>query len=289
MNRRLCLGLFLLILLGSCDWGTSRLQPDKTDPRTPLVGMSPPVDRLARHRLENGMAVLVLPPRSSSRGNSQIVHGCLRVETGWHADPEEWPGLAQLTANVVLAGLPGQQNTPSASSAGGHTIHHFQADVQAQWTDFYFRTSAQTLQAALGYLYQGIAETEFAPEQMQQALWRLRQTELQSDSSLLDGARRAYPSYELASDHSLQAPSMTIPASAVRRFYAEQYGSRNAVLALSHQKANTGWMYFLTHPILLAICYGNSYVTRTLKNAIRATFRSRHNALHCHTFINTNG
>ncbi len=245
MNRRLRLGLFLLLLLGSCDWGSSRLQPDKTDQRTPLIGMSPAADRLARHRLENGMAVLVLPPPTSSRSaaaNSQIVHGCLRVETGWHADPEEWPGLAQLTANVVLAGLPAQQAAPSMSGTGGHAIHHFQADVQAQWTDFYFRTSAQTLRAALGYLYQGIAETEFAPEQMDRAMQRMRQTEKPSNTGLLEDARRAYPGYELASDHSLQAPSMAIPASAVRRFYAEQYGSRNAILALSHQNANSNWM-----------------------------------------------
>lgn len=216
--------LLLPIILSACDWGTSRIKPPNPDDLGPRIGLAPPADRLARHRLANGVRVLVLPAGDQDQPNSQFVHGTLRLSVGSNSDPEGMPGLAEYTALAVWAGLPASDSSL-----------HYSVDVAPQWTDFSFRAPRQSLNTALSYLHFGLAEAEFDAERILQAQQRLAESAARPPD-LLQQALTAFVQRKLG-----VADASSIPVAAVRRFHAEHYGSRNAIFAVSPQRGST-WL-----------------------------------------------
>jgi hypothetical protein len=216
--RLLGAALLLPIILSACDWGTSRMLPPDPDERDPRIGFAPPADRLSRHRLANGIRVLVLPEVADNMPASQFVHATLRLDVGANADPVGMEGLAEKTAMAVWAGLPGL----------GFSIE-FDVHVAADWTDFSFRAPQKSLETALSYLHFGLAEAEFDADRLQLAEARQAGAPVYAPT-MLEQAVQAYAQQPVA--------ATTIPVAAMRRFYAEHYGSRHAIFAVTAQRGS---------------------------------------------------
>ncbi len=213
--------LLLPVLLTACDWGTSRLQPPDPEEPTPLVGHTPPADRLSRHRLGNGVTVLVLPDAARGGNEQSFVYGRLRLPVGSAADPEGQEGLALWTAHAVRSALPGGRL-------------HYEVEVDAAWTDFTFRAPKQTLETALSYLHFALVEAEFDAERIAVVEQELLQNP-PPPPSLLEQAIAAFAQPKV---YPVSAKLTAPVGSAMRRFYAEHYGSRDAILAISPQRGS---------------------------------------------------
>lgn len=220
-HRYLVAALLLPLTLSACDWGSTRLQPPDPDDLGPRVAHAPPADRLARHRLANGIRVLLLPEVDLDLPASQFVHATLRLDIGSNADPQGMAGLAHKTALAVWAGFPS-----SDRSIEYHVV------VGEEWTDFSFKAPQQSLGTALSYLHFGLAEAEFHSDHMQLAEAALA-ANVDTEPSLLQTALQASAQSQIV--------DAAIPTTAVRRFYAEHYGSRNALLAITAQRGSA-WL-----------------------------------------------